>query len=1006
MNRASSRNTVADIIGKRLSEKPVKEEEEEQEDADESSNQPGMIRALMVPNGKLYHMGLAAKEAATIHRGRFSWLFAALMRGYVKQPNDAPERKIGERFRYAMPQLMLFYSLSGNPSSPALQVAYFCSELLVQDVGSETVMQMGELVKKGVDVHLGRSTRASSKRECFFITSALVKPSELRDWVTASSKANLGTNMNFEVAAFGPDVVLQHGLHKGIDAAVVAAYRKVYARLPEVKKCARNEADANEEEDDDHFHDGGDDHHLVHHHHPHHQLLIFVRILTLTGNVLSGQIFCGGQAFTVGADMMNVVGSTADFVADQITGGMDDDMNQVGQTWGLEWTSLEDGEIDEKALAAAALINPEAKIDEMHESQFITAKVELEIRTEIEQHMAKTLKTMHPVNYLDAIGENIADDLFETMSLTLATAVILGAKIHKVPYFGTALPFAIISTGTFGCTAVCYKELCASICEFFTSVNCYPVQWLAQAHAPDLGWLQNPKAKKPDSLGPRRRQDAHFGPIQACTGWQATLAAYGAVANNSLRISHLTTAFRMHWDLKIEMGRTFSEFPYLDSNYLHGYMGSEWKKCSKLADHALFLDGVRAVGTTQSHNGKVVAGQNAFFATTALLGALLADKRTKQGQELSEFARAGLLAGIIFTMLFLANTVTSCISMAKKLVQFCKDKPEESGPRLGCSQLAATIKGEDFRSPAEGLAPKSCELVQFRARFRSDQIPDSIPGFDVRNMFLINSGQEEFYLMTTRKDFSSEHVSRTQRGSMRLHLIHCKSYEPAVLFGMLKEACGATNLVISQPQRQLNSDKQGEVVGTNSQQWMPQGFVAVVGFVTSATCLGQQGAVRDLYDEFPDNTWILGSKGTLAEHQDFHLRIGQVFLNFGLVSFFKRLGSRIDRDRLTGAMLASDRTQDVQLLQALELTATKDCTLTSEAGAGDVAGELLKTFELATVRRFESFLRSRREAIEYEEGTAMLREIEKEEKRMVFRLGVDRLWEQGEKKEDAELQLV
>ena len=29
---------------------------------------------------------------------------------------------------------------------------------------------------------------------------------------------------------------------------------------------------------------------------------------------------------------------------------------------------------------------------------------------------------------------------------------------------------------------------------------------------------------------------------QACTGWQATLAAYGAVANNALRMSHLTTA--------------------------------------------------------------------------------------------------------------------------------------------------------------------------------------------------------------------------------------------------------------------------------------------------------------------------------------------------------------------------------------------------------------------------------------------------------------------------------
>ncbi|CAE7225627.1 hppA, partial [Symbiodinium sp. KB8] len=628
-----------------------------------------------------------------------------------------------------------------------------------------------------------------------------------------------------------------------------------------------------------------------------------------------------------------------DFVADQITGGMDDDMNQVGQTWGLEWTSLEDGEIDEKALAAAALINPEAKIDEMHESQFITAK-ELEIRTEIEQHMAKTLKTMHPVNYLDAIGENIADDLFETMSLTLATAVILGAKIHKVPYFGTALPFAIISTGTFGCTAVCYKELCASICEFFTSVNCYPVQWLAQAHAPDLGWLQNPKAKKPDSLGPRRRQDAHFGPIQACTGWQATLAAYGAVANNSLRISHLTTV-------------------------------------NELAHHRANV--CAAVGTTQSHNGKVVAGQNAFFATTALLGALLADKRTKQGvdftstvgQELSEFARAGLLAGIIFTMLFLANTVTSCISMAKKLVQFCKDKPEESGPRLDKSFPATHIIPLKTLTGYAAIESFQLTFSPMCQTFAAPLVIGQLLGFKgllmlvsggnsvcfSLNMFLINSGQAW--------DAARKYV----------------------LFGMLK-------------------DKQGEVVGTNSQQYDTLGigeqvggpledltgpalnnfikFVAVVGFVTS-----------DLYDEFPDNTWILGSKGTLAEHQDFHLRIGQVFLNFGLVSFFKRLGSRIDRDRLTGAMLASDRTQDVQLLQALELTATKDCTLTSEAGAGDVAGELLKTFELATVRRFESFLRSRREAIEYEEGTAMLREIEKEEKRMVFRLGVDRLWEQG-----------
>ena len=96
-----------------------------------------------------------------------------------------------------MPQVMLFYSLLCG-SFGLFTVAYFCCELLVQDIGclvkvavgshstrksqdelafqifrssmahgssflecllqgAETVMQMGELVKKGVDVYLLRS---------------------------------------------------------------------------------------------------------------------------------------------------------------------------------------------------------------------------------------------------------------------------------------------------------------------------------------------------------------------------------------------------------------------------------------------------------------------------------------------------------------------------------------------------------------------------------------------------------------------------------------------------------------------------------------------------------------------------------------------------------------------------------------------------------------------------------------------------------------------------------
>merc|ERR1740130_1293787 len=99
---------------------------------------------------------------------------------------------------------------------------------------------------------------------------------------------------------------------------------------------------------------------------------------------------------------------------------------------------------------------------------------------------------------------------------------------------------------------------------------------------------------------------------------------------------------------------------------------------NEMAHHR--ANSLMVIGTTTAHTGKCVAGQNAFFATTALLGALLADKYTKLGknwqqtvgQELSEFTRAGMLAGIIFTMLFIANTLTSCIKMAKLLVNFCK----------------------------------------------------------------------------------------------------------------------------------------------------------------------------------------------------------------------------------------------------------------------------------------------------------------------------------------------
>eukprot|EP00930_Biecheleria_cincta_P016869 TRINITY_DN13580_c0_g1_i1.p1 TRINITY_DN13580_c0_g1~~TRINITY_DN13580_c0_g1_i1.p1 ORF type:complete len:524 (-),score=98.72 TRINITY_DN13580_c0_g1_i1:129-1700(-) len=470
--------------------------------------------------------------------------------------------------------------------------------------------------------------------------------------------------------------------------------------------------------------------------------------------------------------------------------------------------------------------------------------------------------------------------------------VVIGYCFLHYRYYRTITFDELINYNIVIFAGLAAPETCASICEFFTSVNCYPVSWLAKdAYLGTIQVILQGLGQGFVSAGVPSvvniivqivafRLEGFYGLMllacasQACTGWQATLAAYGAVANNALRMVHLTT---------------INEMSHHRAN-----------TCA-------------AVGTTQAHNGKVVAGQNAFFATTALLGALLADKRTKQGlnftatvgQELSEFARAGLLAGIVFTMLFLANTLTSCIQMAKKVVAYCKENAEDTKPRsdkkfpathiVPLKNLCAFAAIESFQLTFSPMCQTFAAPLVIGQLFGFKGLLMLVSGgnsvcFSL-NMFLINSGQAW--------DAARKYV----------------------LFGMLK-------------------DKNGDIVGTDSQEYETLGigeqiggpledltgpalnnfikFVAVVSFVTS-----------HMYDEFPNNTWQLG--------------IAQVFIQFSLISFFK--------------------------------------------------------FGLAaTVQAIDRFYRRRKEAIEYEEGTAMLREIEEMEKKLASKKVVE--------KEEADLQLV
>lgn len=843
--------------------------------------------------------------------------------GFVKQPGDATSRTIGKPFRYAMPQTVLYYSLA-CASFGLFTVAYFCSELLIQDLGVQRVMQMGHVIQKGVDVYLYRTMPVIFIVICFVATGVVFLAgvnfvvSMLIGAVTCLMCAVLGINMNFEG---GPR--LTHAMNYDLPGAVclgiragaiggLGAHSMAQLGVVMVWMLVRDAS----------------------------ALIGFGAGVSIVAfyNRIGGGIFAKGS--DIGSDFVSA------FLGEDVDDFNMDAMTALKEEHGQGLIDKDgDGDVDEedKRLfkATQAARDPTQKADHT-EVGYIT-KEEATMRQQIEKRMEETLQTMHPVNYLDAIGENIADvggtssDLFETMCITLATAVIIGSKAHEVPYFGTSLPFNIISTGTLGCSVVSYyiwvkngynanrirmhlrlnllivavwvqlnvigicylhwtlwktisfermwhyivivflgliaPEICASLCEIFTSVGCPPVAWIA--NNADLGMIQVilqglgqgfVSAGVPSVVNIivqifAFKWEGFYGLVllacasQACTGWQATLAAYGAVANNANRMVHLTTV-------------------------------------NELAHHRSNVCAM--IGTTTSHTGKCVAGQNAFFATTALLGALLADKYTKLGfnfqltvgQELSEFTRAGLLAGIIFTMLFIANTMTSCIKMAKMLVNFCKhnhdvapwtDRHFPATHIIPLKNLVAWSSVASFQLTFSPLMNTMAAPLVIGQLFGFKGLLMLVSGgnsvcFSL-NMFLINSGQAW--------DAARKYV----------------------LFGMLKDEAGE---IIGSESEVYETLGIGEQIGGPLEDLAGPGlnnfikFVAVISFVTN-----------DIYDQTPEKSWPWG--------------VLQVFLNGASVLFFK--------------------------------------------------------FGLAwTIAQLEAGIKRRRQAIEEEEGTAMLREIEEKEK--------------------------
>merc|ERR1719454_1248527 len=81
----------------------------------------------------------------------------------------------------------------------------------------------------------------------------------------------------------------------------------------------------------------------------------------------------------------------------------------------------------------------------------------------MEEEMHDVASLLHPIDYLDSVGDNICDvagtcaDLFESMVMILSTSAIIGAKASAVPSFFSGLPYYIVGSGNLACALVAIR---------------------------------------------------------------------------------------------------------------------------------------------------------------------------------------------------------------------------------------------------------------------------------------------------------------------------------------------------------------------------------------------------------------------------------------------------------------------------------------------------------------------------------------------------------------------
>jgi len=604
--------------------------------------------------------------------------------GPAEQP--LPQREINKPFKFHIPQTALFFSLASS-SFGLFTVCYFTSFMLLEDQGTKRVVDIGFLISKGVQVYLERTIPVIG---VFLVLSGIYV------FVTAGISTlicfSVGSVQSLISARFGVSMVVQgttrlaHGLtHELFDSLQIGIRTGSISGLLSTSLALASMAA---------------------------MWLLLGDTLALYGfgsgaSIVSFYLRVGGGIFAKGAD-----------IGADLIGEMDE--HKAEEELKVFQLQKRMAELEDKRKERIRKGLPDDQDDMMDQLRMM------------EEEMQDIASRLHPIDYLDAVGQNVCDvsgtcaDLYESMVIIISTATIIGTKGTEIPHFFGALPFWIAGAGNFASSLVAYyvhvheksttrrirwnvranwaivmvmvqvviilvcfrawfegaitfdryfrllliclmgqlaPELCVMSAEFFTSADYFPVRRIAANS--DLGVVQVvlqgigygffstgfPSLIMIICVVVTWYQGAHVGlALLSCasisaTGFQGGIASYGAVANNAHKIVHLTT--------------------------YHSMTRHRANVCA-------------ALGTNCSHAGNVVSAANAFSAVFNLSMGLLAQTYTSMnknytavvGSTLSHSSQAGLVCGVVFCVLFAANTMLSCLNCSKSFMRFCKESQD------------------------------------------------------------------------------------------------------------------------------------------------------------------------------------------------------------------------------------------------------------------------------------------------------------------------------------------